>query len=76
LRGADATIQRDRPCLLIEIDRARHSPESCEELTRWLRARAYEPYVLEGGRLRRTRDPWADTRDHFNFIFTQLGHET
>jgi FkbM family methyltransferase len=71
LRGADATLQREHPCLLIEIDRARHSRASCDELIGWLRARAYEPHVLEGDRLRRSHDLWLEARGHFNFIFTR-----
>jgi FkbM family methyltransferase len=69
LRGAEATIERERPCLLLEIDRARHSLDTCESLLGWLRARAYEPYVVERDKLRRSHDVWADASHHFNFIF-------
>jgi FkbM family methyltransferase len=74
LRGAGATLERHRPCLLVEIDRARHSQHSFGEVIEWLRSRAYEPHVVDGGGLRHSADPWADASSHFNFIFPRSRH--
>jgi FkbM family methyltransferase len=70
LRGARATLERDRPNLLVEIDRKRHTLESFHAVIGALRAHAYEPHVLESGALRRSSDPWTDSVRHFNFVFT------
>jgi FkbM family methyltransferase len=69
LRGACDTIERHRPALLVEIDRARHTRNSFDALLGWLAARGYTPHVLAGGRIRRSDDPWADANTHFNFLF-------
>jgi FkbM family methyltransferase len=69
LRGACATLERDRPNLLVEIDRNRHSAESFHEVVGSLQPYGYEPHVLDGGALRRSADPWRDSGRHFNFVF-------
>ena len=69
LRGAVDTLERHRPALLVEIDRARHSRDSFEALLGWLAARGYAPHVLASGDIRRSENPWADAAEHMNFLF-------
>lgn len=74
LRGARATLERDRPSLLIEIGRERHSRQSFDEVIGWLRARGYQPHVLGAQGLRVSTDPWADAASHVNFVFPRPQH--
>ncbi len=69
LRGAVDTLERHRPALLVEIDRARHSRDSFDALLGWLAARGYAPHVLASGDIRRSENPWADAAEHMNFLF-------
>lgn len=69
LRGASETIQRHRPALLIEIDRARHTRESFDAVIASLVAHGYAPHVLDGRVIRHSSDPWADATRYFNFLF-------
>lgn len=69
LRGAQRMLARDRPRLLVEIDRERHSGESFQALMDWLHVLGYEAHVLTDGVLKRCRNAWDEASTHYNFIF-------
>jgi FkbM family methyltransferase len=51
LRGATATLAREAPTLLVEIEE-RHSPGTLARAQAWLQARAYRAFFLDAGHLR------------------------
>lgn len=56
LRGAEATIRRDRPVLLVEIDRELCGDDGSAGTFEWLRGLGYHAYFLRGGRFRGIRE--------------------
>lgn len=68
LRGGEATLARDRPSLLIEIE-PRHTRKyatSAAQVFDWLRHHGYTPYALLAGSLRPVHASTASTR---NYLF-------
>lgn len=74
LVGADTTLRRWQPVLLIELDRERQTRESFERTLEFLATRGYAPSVLDQGRLKACGgDAWDIADRHYNFIFTAVG---
>lgn len=74
LVGADETLWRWQPVLLIELDRERQTRESFERTLEFLASRGYAPSVLEEGRLVDCVDgTWDFANRHYNFIFKTSG---
>lgn len=74
LAGAANTLRRDRPPLLIELDRGRHTPQSFQRTLDLLAGFGYTASVLVGTRLEAcTGDFWEIAEDHYNFIFLAKG---
>lgn len=74
LVGADETLRRWQPVLLIELDRERQTRESFERTLEFLASRGYAPSVLEQDRLIDCADgTWSIAAKHYNFIFTKTG---
>lgn len=71
LRGGWGTIRTHLPAMLIEVDRARHSPESFDAIFAMLRTLEYTAYVCVKGTLQRCEDAWRQAATHINFIFLQ-----
>lgn len=70
LRGAQYTLEACHPTLLVEIDRARHTQESFMCVHGWLKDRGYAVHVCVAGKLASCVDPWTESKQHINFIFT------
>lgn len=74
IEGAHATLRRDRPVLLIEIDRARHNRQSFDAIIGSLAALDYGPHAVLDGVLTPCPDPaWATASKVYNFIFFRPG---
>lgn len=74
LLGAQCTLQRDRPALLIEMDRNRHERETFDRIVDLLATMGYVPHVLRDGRLEACREaPWDMAARYYNFVFLQHG---
>ncbi len=69
LRGAKSTLRRQRPGLLVEIDRDRHSRQSFEAVIKLLETSNYLPYICSKGVLVPCDEPWQASADRVNFIF-------
>jgi FkbM family methyltransferase len=68
--GALQTIARDRPALLVELDRDRHTQESFEAFEGLLQPFGYQALVLNAGRLIPCGvRAWDHSAEHYNFIF-------
>jgi FkbM family methyltransferase len=50
LRGAEATLQREGPTLLIEIE-DRHAPDALARVSAWLHERGYQGFFVDGGHI-------------------------
>lgn len=72
LLGAQRTLQRDRPALLVELDRNRHERATFERVTDLLAGMGYVPHVLRDGRLEACAEsPWEMAAHYYNFVFLQ-----
>lgn len=69
LRGAQKTLIAHRPALLIEIDHNRHIKESFLAVHADLESLGYSAHTCINGSLHRSKDVWADSTQHINFIF-------
>lgn len=70
LTGAANTLRRDRPALLIELDRGRHTRQSFQRTLDFLDGLGYAASVLAGTRLEVcTCEIWEAAEHHYNFIF-------
>lgn len=50
LRGAEATIEANRPTIICEIEE-RHNPGGLDRARQWLGARGYQTFVLRDGQI-------------------------
>lgn len=73
IRGAEATLVRDRPVLLIEIDRKRHDRRSFEAIVARLATLGYNAHVREGDTFTPCPEPAWAADSHYNFIFRPGG---
>jgi len=74
LLGARHTLARDRPALLVELDRNRHERETFDQVVYLLAGLDYVPHVLREGRLEACREPlWDKALQYYNFVFLQAG---
>ena len=71
LLGAEKSLRRWQPALLVELDRGRQSRESFQRSVDFLRDLGYAASVLDGGQLVACGDGvWEVAERHYNFIFT------
>ncbi|HVI57324.1 MAG TPA: FkbM family methyltransferase [Luteimonas sp.] len=74
LQGARALLGRDRPTLLVEIDRQRQTAESFASIIELLAEFGYRAHVLSEGRLLDcSPEPWQAPAQAYNFIFPAPG---
>jgi FkbM family methyltransferase len=77
LVGAEKTLRRWQPALLVELDRGRQSRESFDRSVGFLHDLGYAASVLDGGRLVGCGDnAWEVAERHYNFIFTAAAKES
>jgi FkbM family methyltransferase len=70
LAGALKTIARDRPSLLVELDRGRHTQGSFQAFERLLGPFGYQAHVLRSGKLTACGErAWEHSAEHYNFVF-------
>lgn len=75
LQGAMGILRRDRPTLLIEIDRRRHTTASTARIVDILAPLGYRCHALVNGELRDLdNDPWSAPEAVYNFIFLSDKH--
>lgn len=67
LQGATQLLTRDRPILLVEIDRNRHSREEFTQIIGLLEALGYRCHVFDGHQLR--AKSWDAPSSIYNFLF-------
>jgi FkbM family methyltransferase len=74
LKGAQETLRRCRPNLLVEIDTKQQSREAFNTTFEWLESMGYEGHYLEGGKLHAGgADVQSDQLYRCNFIFLPTG---
>lgn len=70
LQGAMGILRRDRPTLLIEIDRKRHTAASVAQIVKLLAPLGYRCHALVERELRDlSNDPWSAPEPVYNFFF-------
>jgi FkbM family methyltransferase len=74
LLGAQRTLERDRPTLLVELDRNRHERATFDRIMVMLAGMGYVPHVLHDGHLEACAEaPWDMAARYYNFVFLQDG---
>lgn len=67
LQGARQLLARDRPVLLVEVDRSRHTRQAFMRIVELVRSLGYRCHVLDGDQLRPMS--WEAPPEIYNFLF-------